>query len=274
MQLKMQLVRGARSIHHFPRARSGDAMACQHHENDDIAKEKLQLKSLSPPKNARVGATTITLWKDGSEKNQDVKLDALEGALKLVRQRTGKSLDGLRVYLGAPCRCIAFLGERAGSRSHSIFLGDQMLHKTVKSQTERATGVKGGVALQGLRAVADQEYDAKRKSPLNPARWVMGEADYKASKVKAKAIAVIVHEFGHLLHEEKASAKYWQYKRQFGEEGKSDAPPADIAVQVSHYATKHMLEFTAEVFTGLIYDRHYGPEVMALYKKAGGVAVT
>jgi hypothetical protein len=133
--------------------------------------------------------------------------------------------------------------------------------------------VKGGYGA-AERGVADQQYDAKRKSVLNPSRIFSSKESYQAAKVNAKAVAVIVHEFGHLLHERLSSKAFWDLKQEKNVEGAAnDRPPANLAMLVSQYATKSKLEFTAEVFTGLIYGRHYAAPVIAQYQAYGGVDV-
>ena len=248
-------------------------MACDHDENNDIVSEKARLKSLTAKPAVRIAATPVTLEVDGTETSEQLKLDALGEALGLVHVKTGQLLPALNLYLGAPCRCIAYLGENGGNRSYSMFLGDQMLVKTAVAMSEKDSKVKGGYGV-AERGVADQAYDKQRMSPMNPARWIKGEQAYKEAKLHAKAVAVIVHEIGHLLHESNDSAKFWALKREKNVEGAAnDRPPADLAVQVSQYATKSKLEYTAEVFTGLIYGQHYTPAVMAKYVEYGGIAM-
>lgn len=251
-------------------------MACDHDENDDITKE---LARLTNPQQRMPGprpaGTPINLYVDTTENNEQLKLDALAQALGLVHVRTGERFDGLTVYLGGPCRCIAYAGEAGGARSQVLFLGDQMLVKTAMTAggSEKATGVKGGYGT-AERGVADQQYDVHRKHVLSPARTFAGKDAYQASKVHAKAVAVIVHEFGHLLHERLSSTAFWGLKTEKNVEGAAnDRPPSALAIQVSQYATKSKLEFTAEVFTGLIYGQHYSPPVIAQYQAYGGVNV-
>ena len=246
-----------------------EADVCDHEENDSISTEKAALVTPLANRTVRVGGTTIDTWISADETAEQLKLDTLAEALGLVHSKTGIELPSLTLYLGAKCRCIAYMGESGGNRDYILFLGDQMLSKTPLAMTEKASGVKGGYGTAD-RGVADQRYDAKRKSVLNPTRWVMGEKDYQAAKVQAKAIAVIVHEMGHILHERGGDTMFWKLKTTWGDEGR---PPANLAVQVSQYATKSQLEFVAEVFTGRVYGKHYAPAVMTQYAAYGGTPV-
>lgn len=249
-------------------------MACEHDENASIATEKARLTNLERREPLRVAGMPVQLEVDATETCEQLKLNALGEAVGLVHARTGHRPESLALYLGAPCRCIAYLGEDGGSRSYVMFLGDQMLVKTAVVQTEKQTGVKGGYG-SAERGVADQQYDAQRRHVLSPARLIMGKDAYQGAKLHAKAVAVIVHELGHLFHEANDSEKYWALKTQKNVEGASnDRPPADVAIQVSQYATKSKLEFVAEVFTGLIYGKHYSPAVMSRYAEYGGLAMT
>jgi len=257
-----------------PATTEESTMACDHDENDDIQSELGRLTGpVARTPAPRIAGTPITLYVDSTEANEQLKLDALDEALGLVHARTGERFDGLTVYLGGPCRCIAYAGESGGDRSQVLFLGDQMLVKTATAMSEKASGVKGGYGA-AERGVADQRYDDQRKNVLNPTRLFASKASYQAAKLHAKAVAVIVHEFGHLLHERLHSGTFWNLKREKNVEGAAnDRPPATLAVQVSQYATKSKLEFTAEVFTGLIYGKHYAPAVISQYQEYGGVDV-
>jgi hypothetical protein len=251
-------------------------MACDHNENDDIQTELAKLNApVQRHPSPRLAGTTIQLYVDATETNERLKTDALASALALVHARTGQRFEGLKVYLGEKCRCIAYAGEAGGNRQPVLFLGDQMLSKTPTTSTEAASGVKGGHSLKGERGVADQRYDDKRKHVLNPSRVFMGKDAYQAVKLNAKAIAIIVHEFGHVLHERLNSGVFWGLKTTWAtEENPDDRPPSDLAMQVSQYATKSKLEFVAEIFTGRIYGKHYSPQVLAKYQEYGGVAFT
>jgi hypothetical protein len=248
-------------------------MTCEHDENASVLAEKARLtnpvREEFPP---RIGGIGIELWVDTTEKHRGEKLTALEQALGLVQDRAGARFDGLTVYLGAPCRCIAFLGEESGNRKQILFLGDQMLDKSDVGVSEKASQVKGGIGAKGVRGIADQQYDAQRKLPVNPARMFSSEENYQKAKISAKAVAVIVHELGHLLHEDKSPRPFWALKMHKNEEGGPlDTPPAAIAQQVSQYATNNRLEFVAEVFTGAVFGTQYSAAVIELYRNYGGM---
>jgi hypothetical protein len=125
-------------------------------------------------------------------------------------------------------------------------------------------------------------YDTKRMSTLNPSRWVMSKAAYQEAKANAKAEAVVVHELGHILHEKESGKDFWEIKKnkgkevEFQEENDRARPinaPMKLANQVSQYAGTGIIEYIAEVFTGLVYGTHYSDEVIALYVQQGGTAM-
>jgi hypothetical protein len=252
-------------------------MACEHEENESIDQEKGKLTlPQAAPAVIQHGATTINVYIETGHANANEKLNSTLEALDLVAKNTLRQLNALDLYLGANCRCIAYLGETGGNRSYTLFLGDQMMQKTAKSGTQADAVFTGGFGMGGERGIADQVYDDKRKSTWNPARWFM--SDYQKSKVSAKMCAVVVHEMGHILHEGTGGATYWGLKMMRRADdlhaqtdaAADDRPPANIAVKVSQYATKSKLEFTAEVFTGLVYGKQYDDDVLQTYVRYGG----
>ena len=76
---------------------------------------------------------------------------------------------------------------------------------------------------------------------------------------------VIDHEMGHALHLQSLGAKEYKARHLLSDSEKN------IATTVSDYATTNSHEFVAEVHAELIEGHAVSPEVMALYKKYGGV---
>lgn len=74
--------------------------------------------------------------------------------------------------------------------------------------------------------------------------------------------AVVTHELGHNLHERANEGLFW--------DGASAGAAEPLANQVTPYATKNVLEFVAEVFTGRMYGRTYSANVMNQYAAHGG----
>lgn len=243
-------------------------MACDHNENAQISDELAKMPNEMLGAEGVHGPCAITLRVEPADPDADAKLRALTAALTLVEQKTHLHLDALRVYLATNVRCIAFMGEKAGDRNYVLFLGNQMLAKTPLTLSERDSQIKGGFG-SADRGVADQAYDAKRKSVLNPTRWFMG-SKYQQTKVNAKMTTVVVHELGHIFHEREQGESFWTHKTTWGDEGR---PPSTQAMKVSQYAAKSKLEYVAEVFTGLIMGVHYDQDVIDVYLQLGGVTV-
>jgi hypothetical protein len=245
-------------------------MPCSHSENKTIVEERDTIKQHSTGVVKRLAGNIVVAFVDVDEVevDEDLKLQALESALGKIDLKTRRRLDGLNVYLSPAVRCIAFLGTAQGRRTYTIFLGPQMLTKTAVMQTEAVSHVKGGTG-HG-RGVADQQYDAMRKPVLSPTRLVMGKDAYQTTKIAAKAMAVIVHEFGHLLHEANDPKKYWRLKKTDRDLVKDEF---HTAMKVSQYALNGKLEFVAEVFTGRMFGAIYPPDVLSLYKSCGGIEI-
>ena len=260
-------------------------MTCDHQENDSVATEKASGKGWTKMDSYNAGGCTIEAEVSSDETAQDEKLAIVELALAKVSAATQETLSSLHLYLSPGVRCIAFMAEANGGRDYQMFLGDKVFAKTAAQLKGKAVGIVGGMA-QGVRGVADQRYDKQRKSKLNPGRWVMSKENYAAAKANAKAEAVVVHEIGHIFHERQSSTKFWEIKanrgegggkgKEFQEEGVAVIPthaPPILANQVSQYAGTGVIEYVAEVFTGLVYGTRYSDEVIALYVEQGGPAI-
>ncbi|AOM41895.1 hypothetical protein [Xenorhabdus hominickii] len=159
-------------------------------------------------------------------------------------------------------------------KSYGVYIENPCLHINCKTMTQlhekksqswlsRITNKCLGsndVDKFGPWGVADQLYDAalSRKRKLSEPNPILS----------IKAIASIVHEIGHIIHEQRKESKeiFW--------EGKMLALkcnhiiPSKIAKQVSKYveSNNNSTEFVAEVFTGLIYEKKYSKEVLEYYK--------
>ena len=245
-------------------------MPCDHHENEQIGEELAKIPDEMLGAEVVHGPCTITVRADPADTNAAAKFAGSHRRTLIGgQQKTHLHLDSLRLYLGSNVRCIAYMGEAADDRNYVLFLGDQMTTKTVMTQSEKATQIKGGFGA-AERGVADQAYDKKRMSKLNPNRWWLGEAKYQQRKLSAKMTSVVVHEIGHILHEREQRASFWTHKTTWGDEGR---PPAAQASKVSQYATKSKLEYVAEVFTGLVTGIHYDQDVIDVYLQLGGATV-
>ena len=100
-----------------------------------------------------------------------------------------------------------------------------------------------------------------------------------------KAENYLNHELGHLLHQE--TCENYSKMRKVSEYLSRNEKVSEItrefvdskymqntARKVSHYAQTSPLEFVAETYAGLIEGRTFDNDVMALYKKYGGPAIS
>jgi hypothetical protein len=83
-------------------------------------------------------------------------------------------------------------------------------------------------------------------------------------------LAVIHHEMGHFLHMHNYGYSKYSLLRTVDLTKKEREM---IAQEVSLYATANVLEFVAEVYAGMMAGRKFSSEIMALYKRFGGVEV-
>lgn len=213
---------------------------------------------------------SVLISADHSAQRYEEKYTALRSAIELVSRRALEALKTLEgqnfpVFFGAEVKCEACWEPEGPGGNVCLFLGDRMMFQV--NRVELGQSRLSGYGVGGPRGVADQVYDDHRKWKLNPARWALAIRNrYQASKVSAKATAVVVHELGHILHERLSPAKFWENK-------KVGAPGVrvDLATQVSSYLYNNNYdEFVAEVFTGLIHGKTYSEDVMREYVAQGG----
>jgi hypothetical protein len=257
---------------------------------------------LRAPVQQNIGGLNTIVTVDSSAQNVDRKMNALRGAVAAVNNRFPNalaSIEQLPVVLGNALATEAswhpedptgapsmYLGDRSLFRPNPVASGQMEFARMVQEReaaregaatgesssagapalTEETVGIWGN-GENGKRGVADQRYDEQRKSVRDPARWLLqATGRYQSSKIEAKAEAVVVHELGHLLHAAQSPDQFWAGRE-------VDAPVVDnrIAQQVSSYAMgNNPAEFVAEVFTGIVYDKTYSPQVMAEYARNGG----
>lgn len=109
--------------------------------------------------------------------------------------------------------------------------------------------------------------------------------DGKLVEQKRSLHTYLNYELGHLVHNKSISnydelAKVEELKERGKEisplvkEFKTDKAHQATAGKVSYYAKESPLEFVAETFAGLLDGKTYSDDVMALYKKYGGPALT
>jgi hypothetical protein len=123
-----------------------------------------------------------------------------------------------------------------------------------------AAGLEGGLGQLGARGVANQVYDGTQRFFGNP-------------KQNAQATTIVVHEFGHLLHEVTNPGVFWAIKDEIQNgilASAFDPNWGNIATQVSHYATHNALEFVAETFAGRRSGKNYGLAVTNTYAALAG----
>jgi hypothetical protein len=215
----------------------------------------------------QMSGLNVNIILDSSDQRFDEKMAALQQALQKVQGRVGAALAGLdpmTVYFGERVKCEATWNPEGPGGATALFLGDRMMFQTnrVMAGQDRVSGM----GQMGARGVADQAYDDKRMNVLNPNRILMGKTAYQAQKADAKAMAVVVHEIGHMLHERQSSAIFWQNKR-LG----AATIPANIAQQISSYLINNNYdELVAEVFAGLVHGKTYSQAVMQAYQAQGG----
>ena len=196
-----------------------------------------------------LGKSTVQIDYEPSDPDRELKRRAVVDGVKQVQLR-GFQLPGkIRFVLSsAPTvRCIAYMV----SGQPVVFLGPKIGQKNPAGPHN--PGVAGGLGKEGPRGIAHQEYDAAWRGLGNP-------------KTQAQASTTVIHELGHILHEQQSASRFWQIH----DEDHLARGVAIVATEVSHYATKGPTEFVAEVFAGTISGRRYSDGVKNAYRDLGG----
>lgn len=221
--------------------------------------ELAKLGVVGAPKVVRRHEADITIHCAGKDPVAEDKQKALLSAIEIV-VAAGHAITDLTVYLSddANVQTIAFVGSTAGDREPTIFLGGKAGKTSCKAKGDQPVVIQGGIGAGGReRGIADQQYDGTARWFGNPKRLALMEA-------------TMIHELGHVLHEQHDPSMFWDLKA-------SVIPPAvagsgwlNAALDVSQYATKGPLEFVAEVFTGRLLGKVYTATVDNAYAAANG----
>ena len=120
-------------------------------------------------------------------------------------------------------------------------------------------GAGKGIRMAGLYSVSN---DAMWFNGLLP-----GLSGRRPMLVSDHPCAIVIHEFGHMLHSDKVGGRYDNLKNhQF----RGDTEKEIIAT-VGKYAASNGLEFVAEVFSGMVCDhRQFSDIVMRQYRILDG----
>ena len=206
-----------------------------------------------------VGACTYTVESKTADKYAKLKVSAVKDAVTRVQSRGFTVPNGISFICtdDAGVRCIMFSSDAHGNRSYRIYIGPQAVQQN-KAQPHTKSVYAGGMGVAGDRGVAHHIYDEKKSFFGNPGRTAMAEA-------------VVVHELGHLLHENQGSNAFWCEKKSGS--GIDTQGLVAVATQVSHYANKGPLEFVAEVFTARIYKKPVPSAVQPWYIALDGPTV-
>jgi hypothetical protein len=205
-----------------------------------------------------VAGVALTVETETGDGTASIKLKSLRKAVELI-QAKGFNLPSIHFKLtGAQgVENVAFMGDGAGNRLAVVYLGPKFTTKNPRQNVP--TTITGGLGgrVEGPRGVANQEYDGTTRWFGNP-------------KLLAQGTTIVVHELGHVLHEQMDEQNFWACKQSMmGPNGDW----IDVCNQVSDYAGKGAVEFVAEVFAGIIAGRTYGGGVRDAYRALGGPEV-
>jgi hypothetical protein len=229
------------------------------HQHSEIKAEERHVGSAMVDQ-LTMGGVDFQVEFEGGDEHRKVKLQAIKNAVELIQSK-GKVVPATRFVVTSAdgVRNIAFIGDRLGGRSVTIFLGPKILQQTPKTKPANDDLIKGGMGAGGKRGVPDRIYDSRD-------HW------YSSSEAReARATAIIVHEFGHVLHEFNDPDAFWSLKAP--PQGGPIPPlaPAAAASLVSEYASgNNYLELVAETFTAMMYGEEFSDAVMDEYRAAGG----
>jgi hypothetical protein len=205
-----------------------------------------------------VGSCMYQIESKNSDGYRKLKASAVKDAVKRI-QRAGFTVPNGISFIctdDAAVRCIMYASDGGGNRSYRIYIGPQAVQQN-KAQPHTQGAYAGGMGVAGDRGIAHHVYDEKKSFFGNPGRAAMAEA-------------VVVHELGHLLHEDQSPDAFWCEKKGQGIDTKG---LVNAATLVSHYANKGPLEFVAEVFTARVYRKPVNATVIPWYTALGGPTV-
>jgi hypothetical protein len=117
-----------------------------------------------------------------------------------------------------------------------------------------------GAGSMGKRGVPDQAADVAFEKAK--------EGEKERAAKKAYASAIVAHELGHILHAQGSPDEFWNMK--IAPEAFTKTNWADLAPDVSEYATGNVLEFVAEVFCGRAQGFIYSEKLLNKYYELGG----
>lgn len=172
-------------------------------------------------------------------------------------------ISPLTVYFLPPQPCEAYWQPEGPGGQRIMLIGDKIFEE---NQLYAGQDLVYGEGHRGKRGIADQLRDVFIAGQIDG----LVSAPARSPQQTLRGMAVIIHEFGHFLHELTSPAVFWSLKK--GGANDCYVPPA-LGMQVSGYSTKNPLEFVAEVFTGLVFGIRYSPDVIRQYRAYGGVEI-
>jgi len=205
-----------------------------------------------------VGACTITIKADKRDKYLKIKNSAVSKGVARV-QAKGFTVPDFDVVLSSNpgVRCITYKSDAQGNDPPVMYLGKQIVERNDADKDPHKKGIfEGGMGKKGDRGIAHHLYDEKKAFFGDPG-------------LEAQTEGVVVHELGHIIHEQQSGDNFWREKIS----SKSIATASGMAaaaMAVSHYAAKGPLEFVAEVFTALVYGRTVPANSLRWYVALGG----
>jgi hypothetical protein len=221
--------------------------------------ERAKLGPIQSSNRIAVQGTNLTINVAGSDGLAKDKVKALRRAIEVVAA-AGHQVPDLAVYLSEDVnvQTIAFVGSTAGTCEPVVFLGGKAGKTSCKARANHGVVIEGGIGAGGReRGIADQEYDGTSRWFGNPKQLALMET-------------TMIHELGHVLHEQHDPSTFWDLKASIVPAAVAGSGWLNAAMEVSQYATKGPLEFVAEVFAGRLLGKAYGATVNNAYTAANG----